>query len=726
MTNKTSLRIGIAAFALISSPAMAQTASAPADGTDSSEIVVTAQRRSEKLSDVPASITALSADALSAASVTASTDLAKVTPGLTMQFYGSFLQPALRGVTSGGANVGEASNVATYIDGVYQPQQLATLLELPDVEQVEVLKGPQGALYGQNATGGAILVNSYAPSFTASGKFSASYGNFNAINLRGFVTAPVNDSLAFSLAGGLHNRDGFRRQVITGQRDKGLDSKAIRGKVLIKPSESAKFTLTAYYTDRSDSAANSEFAINGNSQGYFYVPSAPQVTSTKQFANDPGVYTRVKSWGTNLKSEIDLGAGLLTNVTAYFKNKADYVSDIDASPVQLAEAYTPSMTGHYVITDTNFASNKMGPLQFLVGMFYMKGSETFNFNGFRMFDSSVLPAPKVQTFDLRTFQKLSKRIVAGYGEVTFQPTDQFYITAGGRYTEESQRGFTDFAGPTVIEFPGGTVKFKEFTPRVTARYQLDSGTNIYASWGKGFKSGGINLADFTKAPFKPEKITSYEVGLKGRLLDGLHLNMAGFIYDYKNLQLVQYAPPVYFEENAAAAKIKGFDFDFNWDLTPELTLSAGGTYLDAAYRNTGSQIALATVFVPDTVNGGNAAISNTPIAGKRLIRAPKFTGNVALDYAAETGAGKLGAHAGLYYNSGYSFEASGRIRQSAYATADAELSFAPNALPGVRMVVWGKNLSNKAYLAALLQSNFADGGSYAEPRTFGIRGEYKF
>ncbi len=148
----------LATTLMVPGVALAQ-AAAEASSSDN-DIIVTAQRRSERLEDVPASIAVLNQELLEKAGVQSTTDIARIAPGVAMTFYGGFLQPAIRGITSTGANIGENSNVAMYIDGVYQPQQVATLIDLPDIEQVEILKGPQGALYGQNATGGAILVRS--------------------------------------------------------------------------------------------------------------------------------------------------------------------------------------------------------------------------------------------------------------------------------------------------------------------------------------------------------------------------------------------------------------------------------------------------------------------------------------------------------------------------------------------------------------------------------------
>lgn len=234
------------------------------------EIVVTAERREERLRDVPMSITAVTRDAIVKAGINNTEDLSRATPDINIQFYGSFLQPAIRGVSSTGAAVGDNSNVALYVDGVYQAVQQATLIDLPDISQIEVLKGPQGVLYGQNATGGAILVTSFSPSFTPTGRFSASYGNYDAVDLRGYASGPINDYLAASISGGYDEHEGFRTQVITGKRDRGLDSKIIRAKVLFKPTDRARITLTAYYSDRSDSATYATFPINDNTIGNLF------------------------------------------------------------------------------------------------------------------------------------------------------------------------------------------------------------------------------------------------------------------------------------------------------------------------------------------------------------------------------------------------------------------------------------------------------------------------
>jgi iron complex outermembrane recepter protein len=180
---KLGLMLGVAISGL--------SASQPAWGAEDGDIVVTAQRREELLHQVPISITALNADALDKAGVNNLQDLERVTPGLQLPLYGGFLRPSIRGISSGLSTLNDSSNVAVYVDGVYQPIQNGAIVDLPDVDTVQVLKGPQGTLYGQNATGGAIIIDTVRPRFETAGEFALSYGNYNEIMGRGLLTAPV-------------------------------------------------------------------------------------------------------------------------------------------------------------------------------------------------------------------------------------------------------------------------------------------------------------------------------------------------------------------------------------------------------------------------------------------------------------------------------------------------------------------------------------------------------
>ena len=738
------LRAGLARFAVStvlgavafgSGAAFAQDAD-EADRVTNQDIVVTAQRRSERLLDVPMSVTALSAETLAKSGVVNTTDLAKVTPGLTMNFYGNNLQPSIRGVTATGGNVGDNPSVAFYLDGVYQAQQIATLFDLPDVEQIEVLKGPQGTRYGQNATGGAIIITTKSPSLEqANGKFSASYGNYNDVQLRGFVSVPlVNDVVAVSLAGAFHDRQGLRRNLVFGNRDRGINSKVLRGKLLVQPADRLKFTVTGYYSDHSDSAPFAAVTLNDNSLGYALNPNAPRVTRpSKQFSGIADPFVNPESWGVSLHAEWELDAGTINWTSAYAHSEVRAYEDLDASPVNIAEYFYDSLNDTTKVHELNFVSRDFGGVSFLVGALYLDAHSQFKYGQYIQYPDFVnpatittlptLPPPPVANF--RSRGDVWKDIWAAYAEVTVNVTDALVLTAGGRYTQEKQDAQSDNGFlPAPVPYAFGKEKWNKFTPRITARYELSPDSNVYATYAKGFKGGLINTADVTnQEAVDPEVITSYEVGFKGKPMPNMTVTAAGFWYDYKNLQVVAYkggSTGSYITQNAASTRGKGGELDINWAATPEFSLRGGVAYVDAKYRNFPD----AATFVP-TGFGGNMNVS-ADLSGRRLLRAPKWTVTLSGNYEKETDAGTFGAFASFYYNSGQFLETSSRIYQSGYALIDGELSYAPATVPGLRVVLWGKNLTDKDYLAGALVTDFSDQVAYAEPRTFGVRAEFAF
>ena len=558
------------------------------------EVVVTAQRRSERLQDVPASISVVSRAAIAKAGINSTEDLSRASPSLNVQFYGSFMQPAIRGVSSTGAAVGDNSNVALYIDGVYQPMQQATLIDLPDVEQIEILKGPQGALYGQNATGGAILVNSFSPKFTPTARASISYGNYNAVDARAYVSGPINDYFAVSLTGGYDDHEGFRTQVVTGQRDLGLHSNTLRGKLLFKPSDSAKITLAAYYTRRSDSASYASFAINNNTYGNnFFLTPVPAVTNPHQYGTDPRANSDTKEFGGSLRGEFNVAGGTFTTISAITKSRNTYFYDADSSPANFYDGFQPHNTSDYFTQEVDYTSGNFGPFSASLGAFYLKGNEEsgsptlFVTTGLH-FPVTLMPAPPTPAAPNHPgFQGVDKEIYAAYGELTYHVTDKLTLTAGGRYSSETQSGY--YAVPpssVVFQYPLGPATWTKFTPRITARYQLTPTSNVYASYNQGFKSGVLYpSADPITKPVSPETISAYEIGYKGQILPNLSVNAALYHYDYTNMQFVIFEPLLltYKDQNAASSSITGADIDAIWNVTHDFTLTANLAFLQAKF-----------------------------------------------------------------------------------------------------------------------------------------------
>jgi iron complex outermembrane receptor protein len=757
-TLKMSLMLGAAAMGCaLTSPAVAQ------DGTEqavtSGDIIVTAQRRSELARDVPISITALNADMLKKAGVNNLQDLERVTPGLALPLYGGFLRPSIRGISSGVTSVGDSSNIAVYVDGVYQPTQTAAIVDMPDTQLVQVLKGPQGTLYGQNATGGAIIIDTLKPSFSLKGELVASYGNYKDIATHGYITGPLSDKVAVLLSGSFEDRDGYNRDLLRGGHDDGLRSHQVRGKILFTPSDTTEFTLAGYYSKRDDSGVYTGAPLNGNSTGNaltrLFFPGTPVASEPHTFATSFRPDLLSETYGTSLLGKIDIGDfGTLSSVTAFQHAKVTDLVDVDAAPINLAEVRPLVILGQAFIQELNFASKKMGRFSFSAGAFYMNRKEQFQPNQFGGYELATAPAANFDRtgtyqFQLVDYYKTVKNSYAAYLELNYDITDQLTITAAGRYSYETVLAFHSggfgfpLTPPSPQADPRGTFTFKKFTPRAVLRYKPDANNTFYASYSQGFKSGfvdGGNIGSCPKGPsdsscilppVKPETVDAFEIGYKGRISNQLSFNLSAFHYKYKDIQVFIYRPPTGIYQNAAEGTLNGVDFDFDWQPTHDLRLSLGGSYVDSKY----SSFPAAQVYVQTPAAGCSAQFlpfpcgnfsSSINASGNQLQNAPRFTGTASIDYGFDTSAGRFGVNVNGNYNSGFPFDAGGHIRQKEYMLVNAELSYSPKGMEGLRVVAWGKNLSNHDYLQGSLPTFYADLVSWAPPRTYGVRLEYRF
>ena len=711
-------------------PAVSDTPTAAAS-TGGGEIIVTAQRRSERLRDVPISIIALSGDTLIKSGVNNTLDIARITPGLQLPLYGGFLQPSIRGISSAGAGLGDSSNVAVYVDGVYQPSESGQLMDLPDIQQIEVLKGPQGTLYGQNAAGGAIIVRSVTPAFTPAGRFSASYGNYDDKALRGYVTGPITDTVAASVAGLYEDRGGFRRDILRGGRGSGLRSELARGRLLWKPSDTISFTLGGYYTHRSDGDVYAGKPVGpGTPLGYALASliglTVPQADSAGETATNVVPKAVFTTYGFNLLGEFKTGIGTISTVTAYGNVKVRNIVDVDYTATNVGDEDL-RINQHDFIQEVNFTSERFGRATLAAGLFYLVNREDYVpqiFNGYfaAVGDPvTVYPTTATPLFVIPEYATNKKRSYAAYAELTYDLTDALTVSIAGRYSYEQQRTYNGYAPGQVTADPRNPFTFRKFTPSATARYKLDDRSNLYASYSQGFKSGFANVGDFVNPPVEPEVVYAYEMGYKGRPLDWLTLNLAAFHYDYKSLQVYVYVPPSGIYENAASARINGVDFDATLTLARDLTVTAGASVLDAKYKH----YPAAGVYTPNAFGFGNDFVQ-VDASGHRLPRAPKFTANLAANYGIDTASGRFGLYVSGAYSAGMTYDAIGTIRQGRNTTINGELSFAPSALKGLRLVAWTKNLTNRHILSSVLESQFVYGGAYAEPRTFGARAEFQF
>ncbi len=744
MSTTTHLLTTVAAACLLVGPAFAQDADASAPAVQEEgafgDIIVTAQRRSERLRDVPLTISAKSGDDLERTGVSNVRELSIAVPGLSFTTQGSFAQPSIRGVQTTVSQAGGDSPVAIYVDGLYQANQLGNLFDLPDIERVEVLKGPQGTLFGRNATAGAVAIHTKSPSMdSVTGKISASAGYFTGskardshdLMLKGYVSTPiVEDKLAMSVAGFYEHIDGYLTDIRTGKRTGEVEKYLVRVKFRFEPTETIRFLLSGSYGKREDQAAAATHPLNGNTSAAFYpgaiVPQKPwQVAGELKDGVSPASDSHRS---ISLKGEFDIGdIGTLTSLTGYTKVKARTTADIDS-------AYAPNCLAAFgcIIYDLNypnktfqqeftFASEQFGSLSFVAGAFYYRDNHFIasNINPVLRADGSIDRSQPAAVF---LAGRIKTEAWAGFGEVNLDVTDKLRVIGGMRYSWERKKGVDgSYSGGQTFDFPTtGAPSWDSWTPRVSVRYSLSDDANIYATFSKGFKSGVLDSTGLTNDVANPETITSYEAGVKYG--DGfISLNAAGFYYDYSDLQVQFFDGTRTLLANAANAELYGFEADAQLNVTDNVRLSLAGSWLPhAKYKN----FTAATDFtLPNSPFGMGQAVVDA--SGMRMLKAPKFTGSAAINYEGDTAWGKLEANANVYYSAGYNWNLSGRVRTKSYALVNGQIALTPNN-SAVRVGIFGKNLTNKAYVGGTILAANADGAVWAPPRQIGISVDYSF
>jgi iron complex outermembrane receptor protein len=719
--------LSVLALMMASGSAFAQSAGQASDTyDDNADIIVTAQRKAERLQDVPIAIVAQTGEQLAKAGVVNIRELASVTPGLTYSTTGAWSQPSLRGISSTGTNPGAESPVAIYVDGVYQPSQTSQIFDLPDIERIEVLKGPQGTLFGRNATAGAIQIFSKDPTFDTSGKIAATAGligggrskNAEHIGVSGYVsTGLVPDVLAAGVSGYYDHSGGYFRDIARGGKAYGkVDSMLIRGKLLFQPASNVKFTASAYYAKRKDRATES-----ASTPGLFTaaVGVAGAIIPTKAWTvawDSPPPYYEAKTVGMSLRGQIDFaGVGTLTTTTGYTDAKAHMDVDVDGAFVSITPAARlaacPGCTSYFVdqnsksfTQEVNFSSEQFGIFQVTAGATYFhdKTSQPANANsGGFFFDHRV----KTDSLGL-------------YAEVTATPVENLTVIGGLRYSHEKAKATGSVFGTEVGNY--ANIKDSAYTPRASVRYALSPKTNLFFTFSKGFKTGVTQAPycfpspAFDCSPASPEKLTAFEGGIKSGSRE-LQLNASLFHYRYSDLQLLVFSGLGSFTQNAATASITGVDIDATVLVSEGLHIRGAVSWMPRA----------------KFTRFPNAAVFFEPLptmdaSGTRLLRAPKLTATAGIDYEMVTSSGAtISANANLSYSSSYRWEVTGKFQTKGYATLGARASYQPANSP-LKFSIYGKNLTNSDYTQGTLLSGSAYLGFYAPPREIGLQAEVTF
>lgn len=611
---------------ILAAPAWAQASDEAT--VDTNTIIVTAQRRAEALEDVPMSVAVVTQETIAAAGVTSLRDLSNVTSGLQIGAGGAFPQPSIRGVTTL-LNGTFENNVAVYVDGVYQPVAQAINIDLPNVESVQVLKGPQGTLYGRNATGGAILLTTFSPTDEWKGKAEATYARFDDKRISGYVAGPISNVVGISIAGYFRDGDGYNRLLSRTDGTKTeccatpIRQEALRLKVRANLNDITA-TLAFNYVKIDDARSNVytpiENVISGSTNFY---GTRPGGATLRAFLQTPGNHLGVQAYdiGDVMKSnqyegsatiEWDTGIGVLQSITSYSEVTTYNAFDFDGSyiPGNYSRNYLNEKTWQQALNYNIRASDN---LDLTVGSLFFDDHLFYPRSGLQLTGSLAGTSTGVTPGTLADYITLSqsrfdqkKRAGAVYADVTFRATPQLTINVGGRYSQERHRVANAITGPASFTALGlfrdpqdVSATFKRFTPRVSVRYEISPRTNVYATYSQGFRSGAFNsaapacanastpaISRCTFVPAKQETINAYEIGFK-TAASNFHFDAAGFYYDYKNLQVSSTTSIAGFPSvvilNAPKAKIYGIDASFDWSPIENLTLRGSGTWLHARY-----------------------------------------------------------------------------------------------------------------------------------------------
>ncbi|WP_288457192.1 TonB-dependent receptor [uncultured Sphingomonas sp.] len=615
-------------------PTTPTTDAAPSETPPDGDIIVTAQRREQSILSVPIAISAIGANTLESKGITNSANLAAAVPNLQVSSpYGS-TQPnfSLRGISVANEyNSNQASPIGVYVDDVYLASRTAHGMGLFDLERVEVLRGPQGTLFGRNTTGGAINFITKSPKLQGNeGYAEAGYGNFNTVTAQGAIeTTMVEDQLGLRVAANYAKGDGQIRNVFPGGRDpNSQDTLQGRATLRIRPGGGPLDIKIKAYGGRD---RGTQAAVHGLQQfrtglGFFEVNE-----------NRIGL-NRTEAYGVSATVAYELSPTVtLTSITSRDGGRQNLQQASDGSPLDVLNINWQSRFQQFS-EEARF--NYAGDRLTLVGGGFYGWDEVVTDNNFKI--GSMLGAGVDGGF-FQHYRQV-RRSYAVFAQGDYDLTDRLTLTLGARYTWDRSQYRDGYAylfaggvgGPetplaTTVPCPGvpGTCAYdpsarfnldgqnNALTGRVSLAYKFEGGTLVYASYNRGYRSGAFNGGGYTSSAginyIAPERVNAYEVGLKGRYFDNaLTLSAAGFYYDYSNQQVQDTRPgPVSFLVNAPKAEVYGAEAEARLRLSPALTLNAAAGYLHATYKS--------------------LTLQNTVLDGNDLPFAPRFTAQGGFD-----------------------------------------------------------------------------------------------
>ena len=716
---------------------LAPFAAALADSQDSTEldaITVTAQRRSERLQDVPISITTLNSEQLKDAGVDTLAGIATVTPALRFDSAGSFAQATIRGVGSAVVTSGAGTNVGIYVDGFYSPSPLTTDFQLLNADNIQVLKGPQGTLFGHNTTGGAILVTTSKPSEETKGIIDVSYGNYNAQTYQGYFTTGLVENLAFDVAATLKKGNGYFHDIVTGSNDDGAyQNYSVRTGLKFDLNKDISFLFHFEHskTDDPTQYLDNAYVLNGvalapapafNAVGV----AALYATGPHQLANQGDTSFNQTTNSYQLTSSFKFDFADLTSysqystLTAISDNFSIAFTNLNPAPsvyVPLGRLSLPNQGSSTFTQEFLLNSTTEGRLKWTAGAFYLDWKDPFSAN------ISLDGAPYVNTGHSNT-DTIS---AAAYADATYQVFDNFYVSAGARYTHDEVKDayFVGFPGVANTNLP--TLDSNKVTPRLVLRYTATADSSVYASFSRGYKSPIYNVGGAQSTPVEPESISAYEVGYKFAA-HKFSFDVASYYYDYKNLQVASYTvlpgtvppTPASVVFNAANSRIYGLEGQFQYNIVSGFSVNAGAAYTHARYVDFYGSPTFTQCLNPVACGSGYGIFvsGSKDLHDAEMERTPELTANVGARYALPLAGGQLAFSGNLYYTSRFYFDSSDTYYQKAYSLLGLRTEWTD---PSNRytVAVYGENVAGTNYRTEVQNTNFGIGNIWGPPATYG-------
>lgn len=713
-------------------------------------IVVTAEKRSTDLQRTPMALTAFSADALEEHQIHDLKDLRSLVPSFRMGDAQGIAQITIRGIGSSSFLPGTEGAVAVNENEVYVSRNIATQAALFDVSSIEVLRGPQGTLYGRNATAGAVNITTARPTDEVAGFARVTVGNYGEVRLEGAVGGPLDQDGKFlaRIAGFYERHDGYGTNLVTHHDIDNKNAYGVRGTLVFKPTENFTGTLIAEYFDEKDNQGGFHYFAPAGLSGLPGALGAPPLfvifggyapKNVRNIANGINPKFHLPVFAATGILEWRRGPFSIKSITGYRDQKARFTYDLDGGSTlnlynfggESAHQFSEELQFHY---DTEKLHVTAGAYYFdehdNTSPEHVVGSTAAITFGFHV----PFATPGYVTVG-NLAANLKTQAEALFGQATYNLTPDLSVTAGLRYSHE-KKSIASMAGldlgigglPLFPPYPGpnplppaflASKSFNSLTPKFGIQYQADPDTMLYATYSQGFKSGGFDTGVVRPTAFKPEKLTDYEVGIKTTKFDHrLRLNLAGYYYDYKDLQVTQVVGVTVQTGNAATARNYGIEAEVTWLPVDRLQINLSGAWTHARYQK---------YFGSDPAR---PLLASVDFSGNTLTNAPDWQGILGAQYTWPVGAGSLTARGEVEYSSKFYFGPGNeeQLSQGAYTKGNLYLTYDPNADWSITAYV--KNVGNKTTKTSSLVATPVVlnpvVGSLAPPRLFGVEVNRRF